>query len=113
MRKIIILAALALFALPAAAQAHPHHRMPGKGEAAEACRAERDAGQEAFRTKYANDRGRRAFRRCVRTHLRQARLTCRTERQNDPAAFRSTYANERGRRAFRRCVRAHAGDPVA
>ena len=110
MRKLTTsLAAVALLAVPAATDAH---RPAGKGKAAAACRAEREADAEAFETKYANERGRRAFRRCVRRHVRQARLTCRTERQNDPAAFRTKYANERGKRAFRRCVRAHAGEPV-
>ena len=114
MRKIATLAAAgALLALPAGADAHrAHHHHAGLFAAAQACQTERQADTAAFQTKYANDRGRRAFRRCVRQHLRQARQTCRSEREADLAAFRAKYQNERGRHAWRRCVRQHAGDPV-
>lgn len=115
MRKITsIAAAVALLAVPASADAHRgHHRAAGVLVAAKTCRTERQADPAAFKTKYANSRGRHAFRRCVVRHVRQARQTCRSERRADPAAFRSKYANQRGRRAFPRCVRQHAGDAVA
>jgi hypothetical protein len=113
MRKLFILVAVALLALPAAAQAKPGHGPGGLGKAAHACRAERQSDVDAFKQKYGNERGRRAFARCVRQHLVQARQTCRTERQTDVAAFQDKYGNNRGRRAFPRCVRQHAADPVA
>jgi hypothetical protein len=113
MRKLTTLVAVALMALaPAAANAHRGHGVPGKQQAAAACKAERQADKDAFKAKYANKRGRHAFRRCVRQHLRQAAQTCRAERRADKDAFRTKYGNEKGRHAFRRCVRQHAGDPV-
>jgi hypothetical protein len=33
-----------------------------------ACKSERSADQAAFKTKYGNDKGHHAFRRCVRQH---------------------------------------------
>jgi ribosomal protein L19E len=36
--------------------------------AVQECRAERKADPAAFKTKYANAKGRNAFRRCVRAH---------------------------------------------
>jgi hypothetical protein len=113
MRKFSIIAVLAALALPAAADAHRGGLHSGAGKARAACNAERQADAAAFKTKYANERGRHAFRRCVRQHVVQARKTCRAERQADLAAFRTKYANDRGRHAFRRCVRQHAGDAVA
>ena len=109
MRRFAILAAAACLAAPAAATAtHPHRDGP-RSVARAACKAERDeVGRDAFRAKYADERGRRAMRRCVRQRMRAARAACRTERATDPAAFREKYANERGRRAFRGCLRANA-----
>ena len=113
MRKLTTLVAVALMALaPAAADAHRGHGQPGKHQAAAACKAERDADKAAFKEKYANRNGRRAFRRCVRQHLRQASQTCRAESKADRDAFRTKYGNEKGRHAFRHCVRQHAADPV-
>ena len=112
MRKLIVTCALlALLAVPALASGHQN--VPGKHQAVEACKAERDADPAAFQTKYANEKGKHAFKRCVRQHLRQAAQNCRAEREADPAAFKAKYANENGRHAFRRCVRQHAGDPVS
>jgi hypothetical protein len=110
MRRFAILAAAACLAAPAAATAtHGHHDGP-RAAARTACKAERESlGRDAFHAKYANDRGRRAMRRCVRQRLRAARAACRDERATDRAAFRAKYANDRGRRAFRGCLRAHAG----
>lgn len=115
MRKLTtLIAMLALMLVPVgAADAHRGHGTPGKKQARAACKTERQADPAAFQAKYANKRGRRAMRRCVRAHLKQARQTCRAEREADPAKFRETYGNKNGRRAFRRCVRQHAGDPVS
>jgi hypothetical protein len=41
-------------------------------QARKACRAERQADVAAFKAKYANKRGRHAFRRCVRQHAGDA-----------------------------------------
>ena len=109
MRRFVILAAAACLAVPAAATATPDLRDGPRSIARTACKAERDElGRDAFRTKYANERGRRAMRRCVRQRMRAARAACRAERAADPAAFRAKYVNERGRRAFRGCLRANA-----
>jgi hypothetical protein len=113
MRKTMLIAALvALVAFPASSSSNQRHRAAGTGQAAKACRAERDAGPAAFQAKYANKNGKRAFRRCVRQHVRAARKKCRAERKADPAAFKAKYANKNGKNASRRCVRQHAGDPV-
>jgi hypothetical protein len=114
MRKLsMTIAALAALALPAAADAHYRAPAAGVGKAISACSAERQADSTAFHGKYANKRGHRAFRRCVRRHVVQAHKTCRAERKTDVAAFRAKYGNQRHRHAFRRCVRTHAGDAVA
>jgi hypothetical protein len=113
MRKLSTIVAVAAMAIaPAAADAHKHSA-PGKRQAVAACKTERQADKAAFKAKYANKNGKRAFRRCVRQHVRQANKTCRAERKQDKAAFRAKYGNKKGRHAFRRCVRQHAGDPVA
>jgi hypothetical protein len=112
LKKLIILVALvALMAVPALASAKHHH--PGVKPAVAACKSERQADKAAFKTKYANKNGKHAFRRCVAAHVRQARKTCRAERKADAAAFKTKYANEKGKNAFRRCVRQHEADPVA
>ena len=113
MKKLIVLVALvALMAVPALASAKHHHRA-GVGPAVAACKSERQADKAAFKTKYANKKGKHAFRRCVAAHVRQARKTCRAERKADKAAFKTKYANKNGKHAFRRCVRQHEADPVA
>jgi hypothetical protein len=107
--SLLLVTAFCLLAPVGATAADRTHERP-RALARTACQAERASiGADAFRAKYANQRGRRAMRRCVRTHLRAARATCRSERAADRAAFRAKYANERGRRAFRGCLRAHAG----
>jgi hypothetical protein len=111
---MVLVALLALLAVPALASGHAKHRHhAGTGPAVAACKSERQADPAAFKTKYANKNGRHAFRRCVRQHVRQANKTCRAERNADPAAFKTKYGNENGKHAFRRCVRQHEADPVA
>ncbi len=85
--------------------------------AAQACRAERAADPEAFRTTYgSNENGRNAFGRCVsqkaRAEMRpeiratvNAAKACKAERAADAEAFRTKYGtNENGRNAFGKCV---------
>jgi hypothetical protein len=113
---MVLVALLALLAVPAFASGHAkrhHHHRAGVGPAAAACKAERKADPAAFKTKYANKNGKRAFRRCVTAHVRQAGQTCRAERKSDSAAFKTKYGNKKGKNAFRRCVRQHEADPVA
>jgi hypothetical protein len=116
LRKFIVLTALlALFAVPAFAAGHAKgggNDISAK-EAVAACKAEREADPAAFKAKYANKKGHKASRRCIRRHVRQAKQTCRAERKADPAAFKAKYGNEKGHRAFRRCVRQHEADPVS
>jgi hypothetical protein len=110
----VLIALLALLAVPAFASGHAkRHHGAGVKPAVAACKSERQADPAAFKTKYANKKGKHAFRRCVAQHVRQARKTCRAERKADPAAFKTKYANEKGKHAFRRCVRQHEADPVA
>jgi hypothetical protein len=112
LRKFTILVALlALLAVPAFAAGNGHHA--GVKPAVAACKSERAADSAAFKTKYGNKKGRHAARRCVARHVRQADKTCHTERKADKAAFKTKYGNEKGRHAFRRCVRQHEADPVA
>ena len=117
MKKFTVLVALlALLAVPAFASGHAkrhHHHRAGVGPAVAACKAERKADPTAFKAKYANKNGKRAFRRCVAAHVRQASKTCRAERKADKAAFKTKYGNKKGKNAFRRCVRQHESDPVA
>ena len=114
MRKASSLAVVVALAFSgvAAAQGGERHRGVA-GPATQACMTERAADPAAFKAKYANRNGKRAFRRCVRQHVRSAARACRVERRADPAAFKAKYANENGRRAFRRCVGQHSGDPVS
>ncbi|MDX6632408.1 MAG: hypothetical protein QOG09_734 [Solirubrobacterales bacterium] len=121
MRKLglwagLLAIAVPLLALPALAPAKHHQDGDSKarGAAARACKAERkDIGRDAFKAKYANDKGKHAFDRCVRQHLDAARATCNGERDADMAAFKTTYADKKGKHAFRRCVRQHSSDPVS
>jgi hypothetical protein len=121
MRKLALFALLAVaLAVPAFALASgdghrgrdaQHRGAHGVARAAvAACRSERTADPAAFKTKYANEKGKRAFRRCVRQHVRAAKKACRAERRSDGAAFRTKYADAKGRHAFRRCVSRHSGD---
>ena len=114
LKKLIALAALmALLAVPAFAAGHAKRHHAAIHPAVAACKSERKADPAAFKTKYANKKGKHAFRRCVAAHVRQTAKTCRTERRADPAAFKTKYGNKKGKKAFRRCVRQHEADPVA
>ena len=109
----IALVVVLVFASVSVADAKRHHRAAyGTGVAAKTCKTERTADPAAFKTKYANKNGKRAFQRCVRQHVRAAYKTCRAERAADLAAFKTKYGNKNAKRAFRRCVRQHADDAV-
>ena len=110
MKKVMAMMVVAVLAVPVGAQARPHS--PGTGVAAKACKAEREANPSDFAAKYANEKGKRALRRCVRTQVRAARKACRAERKSDRAAFKVNYANEKGKRALARCVRDHADEAL-
>lgn len=113
MRKTLLLALIAVLALSGVAGAHGNGKARAvAGPAKQACKAERAADPAAFKLKYANANGKRAFRRCVRQHVRAAVKGCRAERKADKEAFKTKYANANGKRAFRRCVRQHSGDSV-
>ena len=102
MKKLAIAVSLVALAAPASASAHGKHRAPaGAGKAHAACKAERDSiGKDAFKEKYANDRGKRAMKRCVRQRVRAARQACKAERAADKAAFREKYGRgEKNRHA--------------
>jgi len=113
MSRIALLALIAVLSTAALAGA----KGPGKGAragnpAVAACKAERTVDSAAFQGKYANDKGKRAVKRCVRQHIKSARKTCKAERAADRQAFRAKYASKKGKRAMKRCVRDHAGDPA-
>jgi hypothetical protein len=114
-KTIVVVALLALLAVPTFALGNGNGKgnQGSAGPAVAACKAERQADPAAFKAKYANKKGKHAFKRCVARHERQARKTCRAERNADPAAFKTKYANKKGKHAFRRCVRQHEADPVA
>lgn len=125
MRKIGILALTAVMIVPSVALAKHNggndpagqHRNDAYGAAhkaaVKACKAERSADPAAFKAKYANSKGKKAFHRCVRQHVNNALSTCSAERSADPEAFKTKYANAKGRHAFRRCARQHGSDPVS
>lgn len=112
MRKTVSLAILMVlaFAGVAGAEGPTHHGVAGPAK--QACKAERASDGATFKTKYANDGGKRAFRRCVVQHLRSAVKACRAERKTDKAAFKTKYANDHGKRAAKRCVGQHSGDAI-
>jgi peptidoglycan/xylan/chitin deacetylase (PgdA/CDA1 family) len=89
--------------------------------AAQECRAEREADPVAFRDKYGtNPNKRNAFGRCVSKKVHEemaeeaeeaknAAQECRAERQADPAAFAEKYGtNPNKRNAFGKCVSSKA-----
>ena len=111
MNKIlIVLAAIAMLALPAGATAKPTDT--DLRVAKQACKQERGksgATRDAFKAKY------HGFGRCVRGTAQDAVKTraahmnaakeCKAERMADPAAFAASYGtNANARNAFGKCV---------
>jgi hypothetical protein len=86
--------------------------------AAQACKAERDANPAAFTQKYGtNENKRNAFGKCVSTMAKakmkesaeeraNAAKTCKIERAANPAAFAQKYGGKKN--AFGKCVSATA-----
>ncbi|MFL5961842.1 MAG: hypothetical protein ACJ757_02970 [Gaiellaceae bacterium] len=113
MKKLIVLAVLAL-AIPAAAIADDTITVPSTQASAEAaCRAQRTAiGAAAFKQLYANKSN--AFGKCVSNAVKKAGAhnaaalkTCKTEQAADRAAFATKYGtNKNGTNALGNCVSA-------
>jgi hypothetical protein len=89
--------------------------------AAQACKAERDADPAAFAEKYGtNKNNKNALGKCVSGKAQEAveeetedrvdaAATCKTERDADPAAFAEKYGtNKNNKNAFGKCVSATA-----
>jgi hypothetical protein len=89
--------------------------------AAQACKAERDADPAAFAEKYGTNRNKKnALGKCVSGKAQEAveeetedrvdaAKTCKTERDADPAAFKEKYGtNKNKKNAFGKCVSATA-----
>jgi hypothetical protein len=82
--------------------------------AAHACKAEREAGAEAFAVKYGeNENGKNAYGKCVSGKAKQATQdeaeeranaahTCKALKRGDAAAFAVTYGSKKN--AFGKCV---------
>ena len=82
--------------------------------AAQTCKAERDADKDAFAEKYGtNKNGRNAFGKCVSSLASEqtqeeaedranAAKTCKALKRDDPEAFEETYGSRRN--AFGKCV---------
>jgi hypothetical protein len=116
MRKLAILAALALTASPAFAAGGGNSS--AKTSAQKQCRAERTAmGAQTFRDTYGTNKNKKnAFGKCVshRTHQntqdqnaaqKNAAKDCKAERAADPAAFQQKYGTGKNKKnAFGKCV---------
>jgi hypothetical protein len=94
-----------------------------KENAAQACKAERDADPAGFADKYGTNKNKKnAYGKCVSGKAREATeqetedrvdaaKTCKTERDADPAAFADKYGtNKNKKNAFGKCVSAGAKD---
>jgi hypothetical protein len=103
---LMMLAALAVLAVPASGMAAPKTTKADRQAAKATCKAERKADKKAFKAKY------HGFSRCVHKEAkanakerRQAEKACREERTTDPAAFKETYGtNHNKKNAFGKCV---------
>jgi Cu2+-containing amine oxidase len=98
-------------------RAHAADALESVRNAAQECRAEREADADAFREKYGSNAGKRnAFGKCVARKVRaemaeeaeetaNAAQECKAERKADPDAFREKYGTNRNKRnAFGKCV---------
>ena len=109
-------------------RAHMREAVQAVRNAAQECRAEREADADAFGDRYGeNENGRNAFGKCVSRKVRasvaeevqetmNAAQECREERRADPDAFRAKYGtngkpgtNGYQRNAFGKCVASKAG----
>jgi hypothetical protein len=115
MRKLALLGAVAMMAVPAAATAGSPS---AKSDAQKQCRAERTAmGAQTFRDTYGSNKNKsNAFGKCVSHRTRQntadeqtahtnASKECKAERAADPAAFKDKYGTGKNKsNAFGKCV---------
>jgi hypothetical protein len=115
MRSLVIVAAVALLAVPAAAVA----KDPTTDAARAACKAEkRGMGTKLFKRTYAVKSTARAMEKCaakrepaVAADARNAAHECKAERRADPDAFAETYGtNENNRNAYGKCVSGKASE---
>ncbi len=116
MRKLAILASLALTASPAFAASGNNNS--AKSSAQKQCRAERTAmGAQTFRDTYGTNKNKsNAFGKCVshRTHQntqtqdaakKNAAKDCKAERAADPVAFQQQYGTGKNKKnAYGKCV---------
>jgi hypothetical protein len=118
MRKLILVATTALFALPALGVASTPPTPADQAAAVKQCSTERNAmGVPAFKLLYGTNSDRsNAFGRCVSKLAQQnaqnranAAAQCRTERAADPAAFAAKYGRGHNHaNAFGNCVATNA-----
>jgi hypothetical protein len=117
MRRTIIVAAFALFAIPTSAMAADTTRAAADDATAAAraeCRAEKQGtGTKLFKQTYAAKSTSRAMKACVAATepvvaaaAKNAAKTCKAMRTDDPATFEATYGTKKN--AYGKCVSATA-----
>jgi hypothetical protein len=110
MRKLILVVATALLAVPALAVAVSPPSPASQAAAVKQCTTERNANAAAFKLTYGTLPTRsNAFGKCVSKLAQQneqeranAAAQCRTERSGDPTTFAANYGT--GKNAFGKCV---------
>jgi uncharacterized protein (DUF2141 family) len=101
MRKLAILGALALMAVPASATASSS---TAQSDAQKQCRQERTAmGVQTFRDTYGTNKNK--HKATEKTAHSNASKECKAERAADPAAFKDKYGTGKNKKnAFGKCV---------
>ena len=113
MRRIMMIAVLALLAFPAAAMADT-----SRENAAKACKAERAKDPEAFKQKYGTNKNKsNALGKCISKKAnskgdddqtaaeKTAAKECKAERAKDPEAFKQKYGTNKNKsNAYGKCV---------
>jgi hypothetical protein len=113
MKRLLVMLALAAFAVPALAA-----DTPGTPSAEKQCRDQKTAiGASAFKDLYGTNKNKsNAFGKCVSKTAKtqgqnagSASSSCKAEQAADPAAFKTKYGtNKNGSNAFGKCVSAQA-----
>jgi hypothetical protein len=119
MRKLILVVATALLAVPALAVAVSPPSPASQAAAVKQCTTERNANAAAFKLTYGTLPTRsNAFGKCVSKLAQQneqeranAAAQCRTERSGDPTTFAANYGT--GKNAFGKCVSKKANAAAA
>ena len=114
MRRITMVAVLALLAFPAAAMAQSD---TAEKNAAKACKAERAKNPEAFKEKYGTNKSKsNAYGKCVSkkakakaddpsTAKKNAAKECKAERAQNAEAFKNKYGTNKNKsNAYGKCV---------